>query len=358
MKKQLQLFKRYYKRIALHGILKSLLISLIVAFSCFIVMSFFFWLFGVKAIWICFTTLGGLILIVTPIIYFIFYRPDTTEIARRIDETGLEERMITMTELDGDDSFIARMQREDAIKALKSVDAKLIKFAVSIPFIVSLCTISVLGVGATVFDVLYKENIVKPGTDIIDNIKPDDTISYEINYIAGEGGYIDGEAFQVVDAGNDSELVIAEADDGYVFVCWTDADGNELGDDSSRIETNVSTDLTFYAQFQMPDDSNEDGDGDGDGEGEDSSDSDAQNQPSDSNNSSDSPNDSNGQGKGDGAGGSNDDSNRKVYDGQQDYGGENYNNGKNDSDNELNQNGSISKNGSDVAAGYFDTIKN
>ena len=35
-----------------------------------------------------------------------------------------------------------------------------------------------------------------------------------------------------------------------------------------------------------------------------------------------------------------------------------YNNGKNDSDNELNQNGSISKNGSDVAAGYFDTIKN
>ena len=353
-------FKRYYKKIALQGLLKSFLLSLIISFICLAIVSLLLWIFGNKSIWIGFVGSGGLLLVLTPVLYFIFFRPDTKEIATRIDECGLEERMITMTELDGDDSFIARMQREDAIKALNTVDSKLLKFTLSMPFVIALCVSSILGVSATVLDGLYKAEVINPGNEIINDLVHNDAKSYTINYTVSDGGVIDGDLFQVVEEGKDSSLIVAVPDDGFVFVRWTDEDGNELGDDPSRIETNVTTDMSFIAVFEEPNgndgDPGEEGDPGEDGNGE--GDSGAENQPSDPSNSSSSNENSQSGNPGSGAGSDKTGDNRKVIDGQQDCGGENYNEGKSNSDNELNQNGSISKDGSDVASGYMNGMKN
>ena len=358
MKKQLQLFKRYYKRIALHGILKSLLISLIVAFSCFIVMSFFFWLFGVKAIWICFTTLGGLILIVTPIIYFIFYRPDTAEIARRIDETGLEERMITMTELDGDDSFIARMQREDAIKALKSVDAKLLKFTISVPVLVVLGCSVVLGIAAATVEGLYQTGVIEPGKDVIVNPANQPKI-YNIEYDVNGDGEIDGDIYQGIEEGKSGTLVEAKALDGYTFVKWVDKDGNTVGEEPARMETNVTSDIVLIAEFQeISYDDSGDGEGDGDeGEGE-GDEGDGEGKPKQGNDSS---SDNGGKEKGDSSQGSGASSsyeeNNQVYDGNHDYKSE-YEGARDDAMGDMSGNNNYSGDNRDIASGYFDTIKN
>ena len=47
-------------------------------------------------------------------------------------------------------------------------------------------------------------------------------IYYDLIYIAGEGGYIDGQAEQQVESGKDGLTVVAVPYDGYEFVQWSD----------------------------------------------------------------------------------------------------------------------------------------
>jgi hypothetical protein len=60
------------------------------------------------------------------------------------------------------------------------------------------------------------------------------------------GGYIDGEAEQIVDFWGDGAPVTAEANTGYYFVEWDDGESN-----SSRTETEVIEDLTFVGVFEV-----------------------------------------------------------------------------------------------------------
>ena len=55
-----------------------------------------------------------------------------------------------MAELENDDSFIAMKQREDAMKAMKSVSSEMLKIAVSVPLIAALAISATLGTGMTV----------------------------------------------------------------------------------------------------------------------------------------------------------------------------------------------------------------
>ena len=45
-------------------------------------------------------------------------------------------------------------------------------------------------------------------------------VIYELNFEAQEGGYIIGEAHQIVDDGKSSTSVTAVANEGYEFDCW------------------------------------------------------------------------------------------------------------------------------------------
>ncbi|MCI9561370.1 MAG: hypothetical protein HFK03_02650 [Clostridia bacterium] len=70
-------------------------------------------------------------------------------------------------------------------------------------------------------------------------------IYYDLVYIAGEGGYIDGQAEQTVESGKDGLTVVAVPYDGYEFVQWSDG-----GTEAARQDKNVNSDMRFAAEFK------------------------------------------------------------------------------------------------------------
>ncbi len=70
-------------------------------------------------------------------------------------------------------------------------------------------------------------------------------IYYNLIYIAGEGGYIDGQAEQQVESGKDGLTVVAVPYDGYEFVQWSDG-----GTEAARQDKNVNSDMRFAAEFK------------------------------------------------------------------------------------------------------------
>ncbi len=357
-----KLFNRYYKRLMFHGMIKALFLGLIVGFIGLLVSSLVFWILGYKLLWLCLTVFAALTLITTPICYFVFYRPNTKEIATRIDECGLEERMITMTELEGDDSFIARMQREDALKALNTVDAKLLKFIVSVPVLIVLGCTCILGASAAVVEGLYQTGVIEPGNKVI-STPENPPVFYEVSYDVKGDGEILGEITQNIQEGHNSDLVEAVALEGYTFVKWTDKDGNEVGDEPARFELNVTSDITLIAEFQETSYDNNGSDGEEGDEGEegddgDDGDNDGEGKPKkDGKNGKDGKSDQNGENQPSNGAGSQYEENNQVIDGKVYYGDE-YDSARDDAMDDMSGNNSISGDNKDIASGYFDTIKN
>lgn len=132
----MNILNNFKKKLKKENIIKSLLCSLLVSALIFIFFQLFVWFFH----------LNILISVIPPIISFgisfpLFYykkfKYSEIQLAKRIDDLGLEERVITMTELEGSDSFIAKKQREDTIKALKEVNPDNFKIRYKKPSIFS-----------------------------------------------------------------------------------------------------------------------------------------------------------------------------------------------------------------------------
>ena len=69
-------------------------------------------------------------------------------------------------------------------------------------------------------------------------------LTFRLDYAAGAGGRIVGDASQTVEYGKDGSSVTAEPDPGYHFVQWSDGKT-----DAARKETNVAADLSVTALF-------------------------------------------------------------------------------------------------------------
>ena len=124
-----ELFDKYYSRLAREGMLKALFCGLIVGFAVNFAVAFTAWYYGWNGLW---WALGAWVVVTaatTPLFYIKKFKPSAKEVAERLDRLGLEERMITMTELEQDDSYIAFRQREDAKLQLEAVERKRIKLA-------------------------------------------------------------------------------------------------------------------------------------------------------------------------------------------------------------------------------------
>ena len=76
------------------------------------------------------------------------------------------------------------------------------------------------------------------------NIK-EETLSYNIFYIAEEGGYIDGQTEQIIASGDNAEPVMAVPNEGYEFVKWTDGQTTP-----ERKDKNIIADKTVTAEFE------------------------------------------------------------------------------------------------------------
>ena len=182
-----EVFKKYYKKIGKESILNSLFCGLTIGFSLMFVCIAASWFAGFKAgIYIgigAFVVSAG---IATPILYKYKFRPTTKKVMQRIDALGLEERMLTMSELENDDSFMALKQREDAMKAMKSVNCEMLKIAVSLPLIATVAISATLGTGMTVAAAVAPDG----GKNLVESWKEKQT--FDVVYtVEGKGWVID-----------------------------------------------------------------------------------------------------------------------------------------------------------------------
>lgn len=288
-------FKTFYARLKREGWLKSLIAALVLGFAVVFCAALAVWLIrGLTQLWLPAVCGAAAALVSAPLFYRFRFRPTAKSVARRVDALGLEERMITMIELENDDSYIAMRQREDALEKIREADAKSIKFSVSRVSLALLAAFAVLGMSMSAVTLLSASGKIKDGSDIIDDIIPEEPIRYiTVSYVVtgdlgdGIGGIIEGEADQIIPVGTDAAPVIAVADDGWMFVCWQE----DESEDPARSDTAIAEDVVYTAVFQRVGESSEGdgdgepGDGDGDGDGEPS---DQPGDPSDSNNNSNS----------------------------------------------------------------------
>lgn len=344
------LLKDYRTRIAKENWIKALLCGLTTGFCLDLVLALVFLFFGVRLFWICIIAFVAGTAVATPLFYFKKFKSSTRQVASRVDTLGLEERILTMAQFENDDSYMARRQREDAVSALKTVNESLIKFAVSVPLIVICATACVLGAGATTASALSNKAIVDR---INENLNP--PTAYTVNYaVNGQGGTVLGPTSQTVNHGENAAPVEAVAEDGFVFVGWSDGLS-----DAYREDADLKGNLTVSAVFLPIEDSEEEETGDDQDSESDKSEKGDKFDPSkkDPNAppSDDPSDDSDGSdGDSDGQGGKSK-PNNQIIDGNTYYGDE-YDNSMSDAQDSMNAGADMSGNQKDTIGNYFHNI--
>ena len=242
--------KAYYDQLSKEAWIKSGLCGICAGFSVAGILSLIFWFTNAQYYWISIVAgvwiTGG----VAAACYYFLFQPTPRKIARRVDDLGLEERLLTMTQFEHDDSFMARRQREDTMLALSKVSVKLLTLMIPVLLIVGAAVGAVFGIGMTTVSGLAANGIIGDGNSFIDEITKDPPKEFTVQYFAGEGGEIDGLMEQVVLEGQDSEGVLAvdlETPEGtYIFVGWSDGYGSPY-----RVDKNVTKDIEVTALFQL-----------------------------------------------------------------------------------------------------------
>ena len=332
-------FKDYNARLNKEALMKSLICGLIIGFSALFVSAMIFWLTAFNHTWLCAVVWAVVTAGTTPIFYYKKFRPSVREIAKRIDSLGLEERMLTMSQFEGDNSYIAVRQREDAMRALSTVNAKLIKFAISVPLCIMLGLVGLSGMGMATVAALSEAGVIESGKDIIEESVLPEPKKFEISYDVKGAGMIEGDIFQIVEEGKNASPIMAVPDDEWVFLEWSDG-----STDPYREELNVQSNMELIAIFSPTQDGFP-----GDGEGEEG-DSDSEAPPEEG---GEKPGDDPGQGK------PNADwsPTNQVIDGETYYGGTTYDNAYEDVIAELTQNDEIPEELKQIIDSYFQTIE-
>ncbi len=267
-------FKKYYGRLATEGLLKALLFGLAIACAVYCILVLVMWFTEISwMIWVAVAAFAAVLACSVCALYFTKFRPAAKAIAARVDRLGLEERLVTMVELEQDSSFMALRQREDALESMDRVSPKNVKIVV--PALgLTLCVLLLLcGASMTVLTALAEQDIIdNPVHEIVDPTPPDVyyTISYKvIGYTAddeeleGMGGMIEGLEDQLVLDGGAAEQVVAVADEEWAFLTWSDGSTDPtrldildldalLADNESGTVTTTEDGeivITYYAYF-------------------------------------------------------------------------------------------------------------
>ena len=236
-------FKQLYKASQKSALKKSLFYSLFISFSTLFVTSFVFWILNVKEYWIAFIAFS-FVFILSLVLLYILFKPNEKKFARELDSLGLKQRAITMYEYQNDDSLMARVQRQNAVEHITKVNKGLIKFVVPTFLLVVTITAVVLGFGSTTVSALSAKGIIKNGKETIRQVVPALVSEYDVKYIAKGNGSINGDTIQVVKEGQDASAVIAVAQDGYVFLAWSDGNKNPY-----RHDREINKNIEVYATF-------------------------------------------------------------------------------------------------------------
>ena len=257
-------FEKYYSKLRLEAIFKSALCGLSVGFGANLLAAIITFFLPVNGLWISLGVFAGVSVAASFLFYFKKYRPNDQKNARRIDRLGLEERLITMVELEGDDSYIAKAQREDAKSVLAKIEKNSIRFMIPKAVIIPAICLAVGGAGMTTVNVLADNGVLKGGDEILQEFAEEKRAEYvTVTYIIEEGGVIEGDEAQVIIKGTDASRVTAVADEGYVFQGWSDESENP-----TRIDKGVNESVVYVAVFVEVEDGEPGDDGEGDEPGD------------------------------------------------------------------------------------------
>jgi len=237
-----QIFGKHYERLAAERLIKSIAAGAIVGFGINTVFAVIYWMLNFGSVWLGASI--GLPVGATfgVLLYFLKYRLTEKTLARRLDRSGgLEERMITMVELEGDGSRIAELQRADAMENLNSLPEKNVKIRISNLLAVTLTALTVISLTFNVLGIMAKNGKIPYGKDMLAQGADG---AFDVIYTTDGGGYIRGEDSQKVSYGGSTSYVRAIADDGWKFVRWDDGEISP-----ERNEENVSSNMTFKAVF-------------------------------------------------------------------------------------------------------------
>lgn len=246
---QKSFFQKHHKRLVLEAVLKAVICGLLVGFLANFLAALASWIFDFGGIWFA-IVIGVAVGVITGVsLYFAKFRPSMQELAHRVDRLGLEERMVTMLEMQQDESYIAKIQREDAQKHLKDVEERNLRMR--LPKLVSILAAiaMVLGCGMTTVAGLAAEDIIQSGAEVL---TPEELLPepLAISYIVEGDGVIEGETDQLIQPGEDATPVVAVPEDGWVFVGWDD--GLKT---TERHDKKNETGALYVAIFQQINDS-------------------------------------------------------------------------------------------------------
>ena len=252
-----QQFEKHFLKLRSEAWLRALLAGLVVGFAVGFVVATLTWFTDMNGLWAPILAILLTTGIAAPIFYAKKYCPTAERSARRIDRLGLEERLITMVEYANDESCMANVQRQDAKQKLAELETSEIKFQMPKKTLIALCISGVFGLGMSAVTALAALGLLPSGMQLWEDITPDEPIIYvSVTYEVGEGGYIDGEADQLIPMGSSTSMVVAVADEGFEFQGWDDDYANP-----DRADSGVTEDVVYVAIFQpLEGEPSEDGD--------------------------------------------------------------------------------------------------
>lgn len=275
--KRNQTFDKHHSRLVWEAVIKSLVCGLSVGFAVMFGVGLGTWIAGVNGLWFALAAWAVIGAGATLLFYFKRFKPTAKKDAARLDRLGLEERLITMLELEGDDSYIAQRQRADAKEKLQQVNVKDIKFRIPVASIVLAAVLTVFGAGMTTVTALSAKGLIDTPAEIIKPLLPEEppvycNVIYGVMLEDGEtegGGYIEGLSDQVVIKGEDAEPVVAVAEEGFVFQYWLEDESKDPARHDKKIEDeNPLMEVTYTAIFAEVGEGGEGESESGDGEGE------------------------------------------------------------------------------------------
>jgi hypothetical protein len=190
-------FNSLGKKLTVEAVIKSVLSGVAIGGAVAFILAFVTWFLefnGTLPTILAFVGIGAASGV---LLYFFLFRPTVKSNARRLDRYGLDERLITMVELEGDDSFIARMQREDAVKHVGAMDQKKIKFKFPKVIVVLTVVFATLMLSMGTVEALSAASVLPSGAEVWNTVfPPPPPESFKVTYLASKGGYILGNAEQ------------------------------------------------------------------------------------------------------------------------------------------------------------------
>lgn len=241
-----QHFEKHYSKLRFEAWFNSALYGFIVGLFSGFVVALVYWFLAMNGLWLSIGVVFGVAALTSPIFYFAKFRPNVVKNARRLDRLGLEERLVTMVEYENDDSFIAKLQREDAKANLTMLDTSAIKLVISNVALILTIVSSSLFVVMNTLETLGEAGLIPNGEIIVDALTPEEQIEYfEVIYEVDGGGEIYGESIQLIPKGEKTEEVVAVADDEWIFSHWEEDEYKK----PARSDGKVTENLVFTAVF-------------------------------------------------------------------------------------------------------------